>query len=86
MVGAIEQVIMLDMIPFMIVLSIAMLGCTIFFAIHQSSSDGVHDLFSTLIAVFHMALGIGQGIDTSNASMMTVEVATVFTSFLVVVL
>ena len=80
------QVILVDMIPFMAVLSIAMLGCTIFFAINQSRSDGIHDLFSTLMTVFHMALGIGQGIDTLNASTMTVAVVTAFTSFVVVVL
>ena len=86
MVAATAQVILMDMIPFMMVLSIAMLGCTIFFAIHQSTSDSIHGLFSTLVTVFHMTLGIGQGIDTSSASMMTVVVVTAFSSFVVVVL
>ena len=76
----------MDMIPFMTVLSIAMLGCTIFFAIQQSRSDDIHDLFSTLVTVVHMTLGIGQGIDTSSAPMMMVAVVTAFTSFVVVVL
>ena len=84
--AATTQVILMDMIPFMTLLSIAMLGCTIFFAIHQSRSDSFHDLFSTLVTVFHMTLGIGQSIDISNASMMTVAVVTAFTSFVVVVL
>ena len=80
------QVILTDMIPFMTVLSIAMLGCTIFFTIHQSRSDSIHGLFSTLVTVFHTSLGIGQGLDTSNESMMTVVVTTAFSSFVVVVL
>ena len=86
MVAATAQVILMDMIPFMTVLSIAILGCTIFFAIHQSTSDSIHGLISTLVTVFHMTLGIGQGIDTLNASTMTVAVVTTFTSFVVVVL
>ena len=86
MVAAIEQVILTDMIPFLTVLSIAMLGCTIFFAIQQSTSATIHDLFSTLVTVFHMTLGIGQAIDTSNSSLMMVAVVTAFTSFVVVVL
>ena len=76
----------MDMIPFMTVLSIAMLGCTIFFVIHMSKVDSVDGLFSMLLTVVHMTLGIGQGIDTSHASMMTVAVVTAFTSFVVVVL
>ena len=83
MAAATPQVILMDMIPFMTVLSIAMLGCTIFFAIHQSRSEG---LFSTLVTVYHMTLGIGQGIDISNASVVTVVVVSAFTSFVVVVL
>ena len=86
MVAATAQVILMDMIPFMTVLSIAMLGCTVFFAIHQSTSDSTEGLFSTLVTVVHMTLGIGQGIDTSNESMVTVAVVTVFSSFVVVVL
>ena len=86
MLAVTAQVILMDMIPFMMVLSIAMLGCTIFFAIHQSRPDNIHGLFSMLVTVFHMTLGIGQGIDTSNASLMTVVVVTAFTSFVVVVL
>ena len=87
MVGAIEQVIMLDMIPFMTVLSIAMLGCTIFFAIQQSRRDNIHDLVSTLVTVVQMTLGLGQGIDTSSgAPMMMVAAVTAFSSFVVVVL
>ena len=74
------------MIPFMTILSIAMLGCTVFFAIHLSRSDSIEDLFSTLVTVFHMTLGIGQGIDTSNAPVMTMVVVTAFSSFVVVVL
>ena len=76
----------MDMIPFLTVLLIAMIGCTVFFAIHQSRSDSVEGLFSTLVTVFHMTLGIGQGIDTSNSSVMTVAVVTAFSSFVVVVL
>ena len=86
MAAATAQVILMDMIPFMAVLLIAILGCTIFFAIHQSGSDSIHGLFSTLVTVVHMTLGIGQGIDTSNASVMMVAVVTAFTSFVVVVL
>ena len=86
MAAATAQVILTDMIPFMAVLSIAILGCTIFFAIHQSGSDSIHGLFSTLVTVFHMTLGIGQGIDTSSTSDLTVIVVTIFTSFIVVVL
>ena len=86
MVDAMAQVILMDMIPFMTVLSIAMLGCTTFFAINQSRPDKVYDLFSTLVTVFHMTLGIGQGIDTSSASAVSVAVVTAFTSFVVVVL
>eukprot|EP01052_Picozoa_sp_SAG31_P042519 SAG31_NODE_6777_length_1892_cov_2.353597_1_plen_87_part_00 len=86
MMAATTQVILMDMIPFMTVLSIAMLGNTIFFAIHQSRSDSIHDLSSTLVTVYQMTLGIGQGIDTSNESTMTVAVVTAFTSFVVVVL
>ena len=80
------QVILMDMIPFVTILSIAMMGNTIFFAIHQPRSDSTHGLFSKLVTVYHMTLGIGQGIDISNASMMMVAVVTVFTSFVVVVL
>ena len=76
----------MDMIPFMIVLSIAMLGCTTFFAIHQSRSESIEGLFATLVTVYHMTLGIGQGIDTSSTSDLTVIVVTIFTSFIVVVL
>ena len=87
MVAATAQVILMDMIPFLTLLSIAMLGNTVFFAIHQSRSDGIEGLFSTLVTVYHMALGIGQFIDTSNeSSVMTIAVLTVFTSFVVVVL
>ena len=85
-VAAMAQVILVDMIPFMMVLLIAMVGCTIFFAIHLSRSDSSHGLFPTLLIVYQMALGIGQGFDTSNASVVTVAVVTVFTSFVVVVL
>ena len=87
MVGATAQVILMDIIPFMMVLSIAMLGCAIFFSIHQSESNNIHGMLSTLVTVYHMALGIGQLIDTSNeSSVMTIAVLTVFTSFVVVVL
>ena len=86
MAAATAQVILMDMLPFMTVLSITMLGCTTFFAIHQSRSGSIHSLFSTLVTVCHMMLGIGQGIDTSNESMMTVVVVTAFSSFVVVVL
>ena len=86
MAAATAQVILMDMIPFMTVLSIAMLGCTTFFAIHQSRSESIEGLFSTLVTVVHMTLGIGQGIDTSTASVMTVAVVTAFSSFVVVVL
>ena len=86
MAAATAQVILMDMIPFLTVLSIAMLGCTIYFAIHQSRSDSIHGLFSTLVTVYHMTLGIGQGIDTSTTSDLAVIVVTIFTSFIVVVL
>ena len=86
MVGPTAQVILMDMIPFMTLLSIAMLGNTIFFAIQQSRSDSIEGLFSTLVTVYHMTLGIGQGIDTSNTSVMTMVVVTASTSFIVVVL
>ena len=86
MVAATAQVILLDMIPFMLVLSIAMLGCTIFFAIHQSRSDSIHGLLSTLVTVFHITLGIGQGINALNESILTEVVVITFTAFVVVVL
>ena len=77
----------MDMIPFMTLLFIAMLGNTMFFAIQQSRSDSIEGLFSTLVTVYHMTLGIGQGIDTlANSSVMTVVVVTASTSFIVVVL
>ena len=82
---------MMDMIPFLTVLSFAMLGCTMFFAIYlpsspESSSDSNHGLFRTIVTVYHMTLGIGSGIDYETASALTVTVLTVFTSFVVVVL
>ena len=76
----------MDMIPFMTILSIAMLGCAIFFAVYESRSDNIHGLFSTLVTVYHMTLGVGEGFDTLNASMMTMAVESFFTSFVVVVL
>ena len=91
MVAATSQVILMDMIPFLTVLSFAMLGCTMFFAIYlpsslESRSDNIHGLFRTFVTVYHMTLGTGQGIDTETASALTVAVVTVFTSFVVVVL
>ena len=86
MVGATAQVILMDIIPFMMVLSIAILGCTIFFAIYQSRADSIQGLFSTLVTVVHITLGIGQGVDIANESIMEVVVVTAFSSFVVVVL
>lgn len=91
MATAMVQVILVDMIPFMTILSSVMLGCAMFFVIHMPSSQDsgsgtVHELFQMLVNVLHMSLGIGQGIDTSTASVTTVAVVTVFTSFVVVVL
>ena len=88
---ALAQVILADMLPFLEVLMFAMLGCTVFLTIQLASnaeagSDGISDLFRTLVAVYHMALGIGQGIDISTTSDLTVIVVTIFTSFVVVVL
>ena len=91
MVAATPQVIMTDMIPFMLILSFAMLGCAMFFSIHLQPSPEVgsgssRDVFMQLVTVWHMTLGIGQGIDTATASVLTVVVVTVFMSFVVVVL
>ena len=80
------------MIPFMTVLSFAMLGCTMFFVIHLPSSLGFeesnHGLFRMVVRVYHMMLGLGQGIETITPedAPITVLVSTVFTSFVVVVL
>ena len=79
------------MIPFMTILSFAMLGCMLFFTINLSSSldfdpDTTLGLFRTLVTVYHMTLGIGSGIDTDNASVTTVVAVTLFMSFTVVVL
>ena len=81
---------MTDMVPFMTILSFALLGCMLFFTINLSASPG-HDsnglgLFRTLVTVYHMTLGIGAGIDTEHESVTTVMVVTVFMSFVVVVL
>ena len=83
------QEILTDMAPFMTVLSFAMLGCSMFFVIHLPfgfDSDTSHGVFRMLVTVLHMSLGIGQGIDTSTASLTTVVVVTVFMSFVAVVL
>ena len=82
---------MTDMVPFMTILSSAMLGCMLFFTINLSSnpdfeSDSGLGLFRTLVTVYHMTLGIGTGIDTEQASVMTVVVVTLFMSFVVVIL
>ena len=78
---------MADMVPFMTILSFAMLGCMLFFTINLSSSaDFDSGLFRTLVTVYHMTLGIGAGIDTEHASATTVLVVTLFLSFVVVVL
>ena len=79
------------MVPFMTILTIAMLGCMLFFTINLSSShdldsDGGVGLFRTLVTVYHMTLGIGAGIDTEHASTTMVVVVTLFMSFVVVVL
>ena len=81
----------MDMAPFMSILSFAMLGCMLFFTINLSSSsdldsEGGLGLFRTLVTVYHMTLGIGAGINTEHASIMTVVVVTLFMSFVVVVL
>ena len=82
------QVILTDMVPFMTILSFAILGCTMFFAIHLPSAASRSDsyVFSMLVNVYHMTLGIGQGIETAREAVMTVVVVTVFMSFVVVVL
>ena len=85
------QVIMTDMVPFMTILSFAMLGCMLFFTINLSVSADFDSgsslgLFRTLVTVYHMTLGIGAGIDTEHASATTVVVVTLFMSFVVVVL
>ena len=82
---------MTDMVPFMTILSFAMLGCMLFFTINLSANpdfdgDSSLSLFRTLVTVYHMTLGIGTGIDTEHASVTTVMVVTVFMSFVVVVL
>ena len=82
---------MTDMAPFMTILSVAMLGCMLFFTIHLSASADFDsgsglDLFRTLVTVYHMTLGIGAGIDTQHASVTTVVVFTLFMGFVVVVL
>ena len=81
---------MSDMVPFLTILSFAMLGCMLFFTINLSASLD-HDsddlgLFRTLVTVYHMSLGIGAGIDTQHAPVATVMVVTIFMSFVVVVL
>ena len=82
---------MTDMVPFMTILSFAMLGCMLFFTINLSGSADVDSasglgLFRTLVTVYHMTLGIGAGIDTENTTVTTVVVVTLFMSFVVVVL
>ena len=79
------------MVPFMVILSFAMLGCMLFFTINLSSSPDFDSgsglgLFRTLVTVYHMTLGIGTGIDTEHASVATVVVVSIFMSFVVVVL
>ena len=79
------------MIPFMTVLSFAMLGCTMFFMIHlpsESFEESNHGLFQMVVGVYHMMLGLGQCVETitPDDAPMTVLVSTVFTSFVVVVL
>ena len=91
MVAATPQVIMADMVPFMLIMSFAMLGCAMFISIHlpsrpEAGSGSSRGLFIQLMTVYHMTLGIGQGIDTARESVMTVVVVTVFMSFVVVVL
>ena len=64
-----------------------MLGCMLFFTINLSSiPDSDSGLFRTLVAVYHMTLGIGAGIDIERASVTMVVVVTIFMSFVVVVL
>ena len=82
---------MTDMVPFLTILSFAMLGCMLFFTINLSGSAGFDSgsglgLFRTLVTVYHMTLGIGAGIDTEHAAATMVVVVTVFMSFVVVVL
>ena len=79
------------MVPFMTILSFAMLGSTLFFTINLPSSPEFRSnnsigLFQTLVTTYHMMLGMGQGIDISTASVTTVAVMTLFMSFVVVVL
>ena len=77
------------MVPFMTILSFAILGCMLFFTINLSSTLGSSNglgLFRTLVTVYHMTLGFGAGIDTEQASLTTVIVVTLFMSFVVVVL
>ena len=80
------------MVPFMTILSLAMLGCTMFFTINLPSTspefrpDNILGPFRPFVTVYHMALGIGQGTDSLAASAMTVIVVTLFMSFVIVVL
>ena len=78
------------MVPFMTILSFAILGCMLFFTVNLSSSPDFESdslsLFRTLVTVYHMTLGIGSGIDTTTAAVTTVVVVTLFMSFVVVVL
>ena len=85
MAAAAVQVILMDIIPFMTLLSIAMLGCTIFFSIYRSRSGGITGLVSTLVLVYQMMLGLGEGINDDDSPMM-IAVVIGFTSFVVVVL
>ena len=85
------QVILADMIPFMAILSCAIVGCMLFFTINRSSepdelfTDLNNSTFGMLVTVYHMTLGIG-GVAEINASPTTQVVVTLFTSFVVVVL
>ena len=85
------QVILSDMIPFMTLLSFAMIGCTMFFTIHNSELESgiAHGMFRMLVRVYRMTLGIGQGDENTteqDTPMTVLVVATFFTSFVVVVL
>lgn len=85
------QVILTDMVPFMTILLLMMLGCTMFFVINMPSSpqfgsDSTLGPFRPLVTVVHMTLGIGQGVDVAGASVITVLMVTFCMSFIVVVL
>ena len=78
------------MVPFMAILSCAIVGCMLFFTINRSSEPdelfAEQNMFGMLVTVYHMTLGIGGGAELKYASPTTKVLVTLFTSFVVVVL